>query len=131
MSAEPAAATASPPPLAVELVYAAAPHDVLHLTLTLPEGATLWQALTSSGLAERLGLELGACRASGRAAGLAIGIWGRLAGVDTVLVTGDRVELYRPLQVDPKEARRLRYRRDGLKQKVKGAKGAKPSPRPR
>jgi putative ubiquitin-RnfH superfamily antitoxin RatB of RatAB toxin-antitoxin module len=31
--------------------------------------------------------------------------------LDTLLRDGDRVELYRPLRVDPKEARRLRYKR--------------------
>jgi putative ubiquitin-RnfH superfamily antitoxin RatB of RatAB toxin-antitoxin module len=45
------------------------------------------------------------------------GIWGRVVGAETRLRQGDRVELYRPLKVDPKEARRLRYRRDGLKRK--------------
>jgi putative ubiquitin-RnfH superfamily antitoxin RatB of RatAB toxin-antitoxin module len=35
----------------------------------------------------------------------------------TPLRPGDRVELYRPLTVDPKEARRLRYRRDGVKRR--------------
>ena len=38
----------------------------------------------------------------------AIGIWGRACALDAPLHDGDRVEIYRPLQMDPKEARRLR-----------------------
>lgn len=37
-----------------------------------------------------------------------LGVFGKKAPDEQVLVAGDRVELYRPLQIDPKEARRLR-----------------------
>jgi putative ubiquitin-RnfH superfamily antitoxin RatB of RatAB toxin-antitoxin module len=37
-----------------------------------------------------------------------VGIWGKVTAPDTVLSAGDRVEIYRPLTVDPKEARRRR-----------------------
>ena len=40
-----------------------------------------------------------------------IGVWGKLRPRDHVLRDRDRVEIYRPLLVDPKEARRLRYRK--------------------
>ncbi|MBA2548809.1 MAG: RnfH family protein [Burkholderiaceae bacterium] len=36
------------------------------------------------------------------------GIWGRRCSLDRVLNDGDRVEIYRPLIIDPKEARRRR-----------------------
>lgn len=39
---------------------------------------------------------------------IAVGIWGAVAARDQVLKPGDRLELYRPLQVDPKTARRRR-----------------------
>jgi putative ubiquitin-RnfH superfamily antitoxin RatB of RatAB toxin-antitoxin module len=42
--------------------------------------------------------------------------------LDTPLHDGDRVELTRGLLVDPKEARRQRYRRDGVRGKARGAK---------
>jgi hypothetical protein len=42
---------------------------------------------------------------------MVIGVWGRKQPLDAALRDRDRVELYRPLQVDPKEARRLRYKR--------------------
>jgi len=39
---------------------------------------------------------------------LRLGVYGREVGHDFLLRDGDRVEIYRPLQVDPKEARRRR-----------------------
>ncbi len=39
------------------------------------------------------------------------GVWGRPQAPDWPLRDGDRVEVYRVLTVDPKEARRLRYKR--------------------
>ena len=39
-----------------------------------------------------------------------VGVFGEVSERNRQLLAGDRVELYRPLQVDPKEARRLRQR---------------------
>jgi len=38
-----------------------------------------------------------------------IGIWGRLRSLEAPLRDQDRVEIYRPLLIDPKEARRRRH----------------------
>ena len=46
---------------------------------------------------------------------LECGVWGRKVELNHVLRAGDRVELYRPLQVDPKVARRERFVRQGAK----------------
>ena len=97
--------------IAVEVVYAAAPHQVVCRSLRLPAGATVATALQASGLVVELDAR--------ELAPLKAGVWGRVVPGSTVLRDGDRVELTRPLQVDPKEARRLRYRRDGLKRKTK------------
>ena len=71
--------------------------------MALPEGATLRQAVMASGLQDACpGVALDQ---------LVTGIWGRKAGWDQPLRDADRVELYRPLTVDPKEARRQRYKR--------------------
>lgn len=96
--------------IAVEVVYAAAPHEVVCHALRLPAGATVTAALRASGLIDHLGAE--------QLAPLKAGIWGRVVVGSTVLRDGDRVELTRPLTVDPKEARRLRYRRDGVKRRA-------------
>lgn len=103
-SASPGSAPAATGPagtLRVEVVYAPASAPVDLSVLELPVGATLAQALQASGVLQRHGLE---------ANFLPAGIWGRRASPDTRLRSGDRVELYRPLQCDPKEARRLRHR---------------------
>ena len=69
-------------------------------TLDLPAPVTAFEAIRASGLFERhpelsLGEPL-------------IGIWGRACSPETILRDGDRVEVYRPLTMDPNEARRLR-----------------------
>lgn len=66
--------------------------------LTLAEGSTLRDALRASAI-EAPGLDLATCP---------VGIFGKKKAPDTVLRDGDRVEIYRPLVADPKEARRRR-----------------------
>lgn len=44
-----------------------------------------------------------------------LGIWGRMVQADTPLKHLDRVEIYRPLKVDPKVARRERFARQGAR----------------
>ena len=39
---------------------------------------------------------------------LDVGIWGRRCSLDQLVAEGDRVEIYRPLTIDPMEARRTR-----------------------
>ena len=95
--------------LHVEVVYAAAPHDVRSAALTLQAGATVADAVRASGLLR--GLSASAADA------LQAGIWGRVAALDARLRDGDRLELTRGLLVDPKEARRQRYKRDGVRGK--------------
>lgn len=103
----------------IEVVVAQAPRVVAAHAITLPPGSRVASALEVCGL---LRDDAGASQA-GR-----LGIWGRLATLETVLRDGDRVELYRPLTVDPKEARRLRYRKQGPKRLAKGGTAAKREP---
>jgi len=72
-------------------------------TLELPAPATALDAIRASGLFERHP-ELGLGEPL-------IGIWGRACATETLLADGDRVEVYRPLTMDPNEARRLRARK--------------------
>ncbi len=85
----------------VELAYSATARQVEVVALDLPAASTVGDALEASGLLERHGLVLGAVQC---------GVWGRRCPMSQVLRDGDRVELYRSLTVDPKEARRLRYK---------------------
>jgi uncharacterized protein len=87
--------------IAVEVVYCPAPHQIDLTPLCLGAGATVADALLASGVLQRHGLDL---------AGLSLGVWGRLCAPEQPLRARDRVEIYRPLQVDPKEARRQRYK---------------------
>jgi len=89
--------------LRVEVLWAPAPHDTRRVALTLPAGSTAGQALAASGLLVEFP-EL---------AQAPMGVWGRACTAETVLRDLDRVELYRGLTVDPKEARRLRHGRGG------------------
>lgn len=85
----------------VEVVYARP--DVQRLiTLDVPAGTTMVQAVERSGLlAEFPEIDL---------ASAPMGIFSKREDnpAARVLQPGDRVELYRPLEMDPKEARRLR-----------------------
>lgn len=95
--------TAAAERLRVRVVYAAA--DALYeRELTVAAGTTLGEAIRSSGIAAAAGLGEEALRHTG--------IFGRLADVGTVLRDGDRVEIYRALEIDPKDARRRRARGD-------------------
>jgi len=67
--------------------------------LTLPAGATVEMAIAASALPARYGIDVGALR---------LGVNGRLTRRDAVLSEGDRVEIYRPLLIDPKTARHRR-----------------------
>jgi uncharacterized protein len=88
--------------LDIEVVYCPRPGHCDRVQLRLPEGARVRDAVIASGLCARHGLQPEAVET---------GVWGRRQLADSALRDRDRVELYRPLRVDPKEARRLRYKR--------------------
>jgi putative ubiquitin-RnfH superfamily antitoxin RatB of RatAB toxin-antitoxin module len=83
----------------VEIIYPL-PHEQNLQTLDLAEGTTVAGAIEVSGLLQRYpDLDL-AC--------VKVGIFGKVAALDTVLRERDRVELYRPLIADPKAVRKQR-----------------------
>lgn len=79
------------------MVFAVPQHQAL-LPVELPVGATVADAILASGIERRFPQH--------ELALLPVGIWGRHAGRDQPLSDGDRVEIYRPLAADPREARR-------------------------
>jgi putative ubiquitin-RnfH superfamily antitoxin RatB of RatAB toxin-antitoxin module len=81
--------------LKVEVVYAL-PRREKTVSVMLADGATVADALSKSGL------QFDPAR---------VGIFGEPATAETRLADGDRVEVYRPLKIDPKEARRRRVKR--------------------
>jgi len=85
--------------LKVEVVYASREVQEV-IALELAAGATIADAVKASGLAHRF---------SGIDPGSALtGIFGQRVNPDAPLKGGDRVEIYRPLRADPKDARRAK-----------------------
>lgn len=99
-------AAAESPLIEVELVWSPARADVRRAALKLSDGATVEQALAAceAFIASMPGATL---------QGLHIGVWGRVVPLDHALRARDRIEVYRALTVDPKEARRQRFRASG------------------
>lgn len=85
--------------IVVEVAYAQPDRQWLR-TLEVEAGSTAAQAVEASGILSELPqLDI---------ANLQLGIFSRLVASDTIVVAGDRVEIYRALKIDPKEARRRR-----------------------
>ena len=93
--------------IGVEVVYCPRPGHCDRIRLHLPATATLTDALRESGMLARHALD---------ASSTPVGVWGRAGQPQDRLREGDRVELYRPLLVDPKEARRQRYKGKRVRQ---------------
>ena len=83
----------------IEVVFAVPEAQVL-VAIEMDEGATVQDAIDDSGLVERFPDE--------QLNALPTGIWGHAAERDQSLKDGDRVEIYRLLAMDPREARRQR-----------------------
>ena len=83
----------------IEVAYATPEKQVI-LSLKVPEGTTLIDAASASGIAEEFdNLDLNASQ---------MGIFGKVVPEDYLLRAGDRIEIYRPLIADPKEVRKER-----------------------
>ena len=80
------------PTVRVAVAWTPATGEASETQHEVPAGSTVAEVLARAGL-----------RAEG-----AVGVWGRVSAVDRVVVDGDRIELYRALPVDAKEARRRR-----------------------
>ncbi|HEV7491133.1 MAG TPA: RnfH family protein [Rhodanobacteraceae bacterium] len=85
----------------IEVAYAEPDRQFLR-RIALPFGATVADAILASGLEAEFAIDVSS---------LAAGIWSKPVARDAPLSNGDRVEIYRPLTVDPKEARRRRAKR--------------------
>ena len=84
----------------VTVVWATlATQDIVEVDL--PAGATIADAVDRSGLVAHYALD---------ASRLGFAIYGRRASAQTPLADGDRIDLTRPLEVDPKTARIARSR---------------------
>jgi len=99
----------------IEVAYARPDRQWL-LALEVEEGTTAQAALQASGLlAECPELQNGEP---------VLGVWSRKVAPGTALEAGDRLEVYRPLQADPKTARRLRAERQARVRRGPGRRSA-------
>ena len=86
-------------PLQIEIAYAE-PQRAIVKSYLLARGSHVADALRLAALdPDFMGVDL---------ENATVGIFGRVTGPDRVLEAGDRVEIYRPLAVDPKVSRRQR-----------------------
>lgn len=85
--------------IVVEVVYALSENQILQ-RLDVPEGTTVTQAIALSDITAQFP-EIDLTKNK-------FGIFGKLAKPETILRHQDRVEIYRPLIIDPKDARRKR-----------------------
>lgn len=91
-----------PDKLRIQVCYAHLDRQLL-TDLTVSEGTTISQAIRLSGIANEVsGLDIATCK---------VGVYGKLKSLDTPVRAGDRIEIYRPLLADPKEARRRRAKK--------------------
>ena len=84
----------------VEIAYAEAQRQILR-KVEIAANSTVAEAIRVSGILDVLPADFAAA---------GIGIFGRIVTPASRLRAGDRIELYRPLQADPKDSRRRRAR---------------------
>lgn len=80
----------------VELIYVLPNTTAIHIELDLKEGSTILDALTESNI----------FTTHPETRSYSVGIFSKIVSLDTLVREGDRIELYRPLAIDPKEKRR-------------------------
>jgi putative ubiquitin-RnfH superfamily antitoxin RatB of RatAB toxin-antitoxin module len=101
------------PTVQVTLCWSLGPRHVQEQSLQVPEGSTVQVALD---LALAQWCQSQACADASSLSSLQFqqaGIWGHKVAWTQLVQSGDRIELYRPLIVDPKVARRQRFKRQG------------------
>lgn len=79
----------------VQVVFALAERAICRQVAVAP-GTSIGEAVAASGIALELGLDLTRLR---------VGVFGRLRRTSDPASEGDRIEIYRPLVVDPNAAR--------------------------
>ena len=85
--------------MTVEVAYAR-PDEQRILVLQMPKGCTVQAAITQSGVL-KMYPEIDLAQNK-------VGVFGKLSSLKAQMHPGDRVEIYRPLIADPKEARKKR-----------------------
>lgn len=76
----------------------------LWLTVDVPDGATVQQAIERSGIIRQFP-EIDLTKQK-------VGIFGKVSKLDAPVKEGDRVEIYRPITADPKKVKRRKGKVD-------------------
>lgn len=90
--------------ISVTLAYSPAPREVVEKELLLPFKSTVQDALNLANLTDFT-----------TDTDFQLGVWGKKKTLSYILRDRDRLELYRPLKVDPKVARRERFQKQGAR----------------
>ncbi|MFT5281413.1 MAG: putative ubiquitin-RnfH superfamily antitoxin RatB of RatAB toxin-antitoxin module [Kangiellaceae bacterium] len=102
--------------IAIEITYALPAKQTL-LSLQVAPNTTIEEAIEQSGILQlHSDINLDENK---------VGIWYKTTKLSTLLKTGDRIEIYRPMTADPKEVRKLRAlkaKEEGRANKITGAK---------
>lgn len=93
--------------IAITLVWSPAPRVVHEISLSLSAGMVIRDAIGIAASQD--------ARFADAPSSPAIGIWNRRVTTHHVLRDGERLEIYRPLRVDPMVARRERFKKQGAK----------------
>lgn len=99
--------------LSIEVCYALPDRQTL-LTVELPENATLYDAICASGVLIRHP-EIDLTQQK-------FGVFGKILPLNTLLTEHDRVEIYRPLIIDPKISRQRRAEKARKADLIEGRK---------
>jgi putative ubiquitin-RnfH superfamily antitoxin RatB of RatAB toxin-antitoxin module len=101
------------PMIQVTLCWSLGPRHVQEHSLQVPKGCTLQSALELAMAQWRQSQPPADATALSSLQFQQAGVWGHKAPWTQEVKAGDRIELYRPLKVDPKVARRQRFKRQG------------------
>jgi uncharacterized protein len=92
--------------ITVNVVHSPAPRVFYEISMVLPANSCVQDALAAAAQDTRFATALSVAQ---------VGVWGKKARLDQRLRDQDRVEIYRSLRVDPKVARRERFKKQGAK----------------
>ncbi|WP_416308260.1 RnfH family protein [Neptunicella sp. SCSIO 80796] len=105
--------------ISLEVAYALPDRQAL-LQVVVEQGATVEQAIKASGILKRFAdIDLQTSK---------VGIWNRACKLADQPRNGDRIEIYRPLIADPKEARRRRAEKAKDEGRADKVTGGRPNP---
>lgn len=84
--------------VAIEIIYITSDGSIIHCKLFVPSGSTIADVIKKSNLLDT----------HPEIQNLSVGVFSKQKSLTNIIQDGDRIEIYRPLMIDPKEKRRQR-----------------------